>query len=115
MNVLLKVLEYISLGIGIIALAVIIWGVIRGLIEVSRAELSRRRGKEEEFLSLGRARYHIGYHLLLGLEFLIAADIIRTIIKPTLEELAILGSIVVIRIVIGYFLGKEIEQYRNTQ
>jgi uncharacterized membrane protein len=113
MNVLLKVLEYISLGIGIIALAVIIWGVIKGLVEVVRAEVSRIREKGERFLSLGQARYDVGYHLLVGLEFLIAADIIRTIIKPTLEELAILGSIVAIRIVIGYFLGKEIENFSN--
>ena len=70
---------------------------------------------EQEFIRLGRARYHIGYHLLLGLEFLIAADIVRTIVSPTLEELGILGAIVVIRIVIGYFLGKEIEQFRQTQ
>ena len=48
---------------------------------------------------------------MLGLEFLIAADIIRTIVKPSLEELAILGSIVVIRTVINYFLGKELRQY----
>jgi uncharacterized membrane protein len=50
----------------------------------------------------------------LGLEFLIAADIIRTIIRPTLEELAILGGIVVIRTVISYFLGKEIGQRKSS-
>ena len=111
MDTLLDVLDYIALAIGIIALLVIIWGVIKGLIELVRAEISRQQ-EGERFLSLGHARYNVGYHLLLGLEFLIAADIIRTIIKPTLEELAVLGIIVVIRIVIGYFIGKEIEQYR---
>ena len=112
MDVLINVLEYIALAIGIIALLIIICGVVRGLIEVARLEFSKKR-QDEEFVGLGRARYHIGYHLLLGLEFLIAADIIRTIVKPTLEELAILGTIVIIRIVIGYFLGKEIEQFRK--
>ena len=115
MDTLIDVLDYIALGIGIIALLIIIWGVVRGIIEVIRAELSGRREKEQEFVRLGRARYHIGYHLLLGLEFLIAADIVRTIVSPTLEELGILGAIVVIRIVIGYFLGKEIEQFRQAQ
>ena len=112
MDTLLDVLDYIALGIGIIALAVILWGVIKGLIELARAELSRRQQEGERFLSLGHARYNVGFHLLLGLEFLIAADIIRTIVKPTLEELAVLGIIVVIRIVIGYFIGKEIEEFR---
>jgi uncharacterized membrane protein len=115
MDTLLDVLDYIAIAIGIIALLVILWGVVKGLVELVRAEISRRQQEGERLLSLGHARYDIGYHLLLGLEFLIAADIIRTIVKPTLEELAILGSIVVIRIVIGYFIGKEIEQYRAKQ
>ena len=111
MSTLLNVLEYISLGIGIIAVIVIIWGVIKGSVEVVRVELSKPSVRGEKHISLEKARYDIGTHLLLGLEFLIAADIIRTIVKPSLEELAILGSIVVIRTVISYFLGKEIRQY----
>ena len=55
-----------------------------------------------------KVRLSIGYNLILGLEFLIAADIINTIVEPTLEELGILGAIVAIRIVLAYFLGREI-------
>jgi uncharacterized membrane protein len=43
----------------------------------------------------------------LGLEFLIAADVVRTIIQPTLMELAILGSIIAIRTAISFFLNME--------
>jgi uncharacterized membrane protein len=53
-------------------------------------------------------RYDVGYHLLLGLEFLIAADIVNTVVEPTLEELAILGGIVLIRLVLGFFLHREL-------
>ena len=108
------ILDYIALGIGSIALLVILWGVIKGVVEVIRIEVTgRKREEDREYQLLGLARYHIGYHLLLGLEFLIAADIVNTILRPTLEELAILGIIVVIRIVIGYFLGKEVSDFRN--
>lgn len=113
METLIDILEYIALSIGIIALFIILWGVFKGLIEFARVEISRRRQGDQEYVLLGQARYHIGYHLLLGLEFLIAADIIRTIVRPTLEELGILGAIVVIRIVIGYFLGREITLFRD--
>lgn len=112
MDILAKVLDYIALGIGIIALLVIVWGVIRGVIGTVRAGTSRQQ-EGDRFLLMGHARYDIGYHLLLGLEFLVAADIIRTIIDPTLPHLAILGSIVVIRVVIGYFLDKEIQEYHK--
>lgn len=91
------------------AIAVILWGVLLGLVEVVRYELRRIR-KKAQLDSLKQVRHVVGSYLLLGLEFLIAADIIRTIIQPSLEDLAILGSIVVIRTVIGYFLGREMAE-----
>ena len=45
--------------------------------------------------------------LLMGLEFMIGADIVRTLIRPSLQELAVLGSMVAIRTVISFFLNKE--------
>ena len=56
-----------------------------------------------------RLRADMGRYLLLGLEFLIAADIIDSIIHRDMESLAELAIIVVIRTVISYFLEKEIE------
>jgi uncharacterized membrane protein len=54
-----------------------------------------------------RLRHALGYYLLLGLEFLIAADIIDTLMKPSPQDLLILGAIVVIRTVISYSLKSE--------
>ncbi len=53
-------------------------------------------------------RHHFGTYILFGLEFLIAADIIDTLIKPGLQEVAILGSIVAIRSVLSFFLNREL-------
>jgi uncharacterized membrane protein len=105
---MVDILEYISLGIGIIAVIVIIWGTIMGLVELIKCEFYRFKPDEKKAVPLHQVRLTVGSYLLLGLEFLIAADIIRTIVKPTLEELAILGGIVVIRTIISYFLGKEL-------
>ena len=49
--------------------------------------------------------------LLLGLEFELAADVVRTVIAPGWEELAQLGSIAVIRTFLNYFLEKDLEKY----
>ena len=108
MNVLANVLEYISFGIGLIAVVIILWGVTTGTIELIRAKLLKHSTEEQRLNLLGRVRYNLGYHLLIALEFLIAADIIRTVIKPTLEELGILGAIVAIRVVLSYFLHREL-------
>ena len=49
-------------------------------------------------------------YLLLGLEFLIASDILKTVVDPTLDELAILGGVVIVRTVLSVFLNKEIKE-----
>jgi len=55
-------------------------------------------------------RRNLGRSILLGLEVLIVADIIRTIIvTPTLESVAVLGIIVVIRIILSFSLEVEID------
>ena len=54
-------------------------------------------------------------HLLLGLEFLIASDILKTVVDPTLDELAILGGVVVVRTVLSVFLNKEIKELAENE
>ncbi|HEG43440.1 MAG TPA: DUF1622 domain-containing protein [Phycisphaerales bacterium] len=106
----MEIINYISLGIGIGAVSVIGWGVLLGLVEFVKLEFQRTRGKhichQREIL-----RHHLGSYLLLGLEFLIAADIIRTITKPTLDEIAVLASIVAIRTILDFFLSREIASH----
>jgi uncharacterized membrane protein len=55
-------------------------------------------------------RVGIARPILLGLEFLVAADIIRTVaIEPTLENVGVLAAIVGIRTVLSFSLQLEIE------
>jgi len=57
-----------------------------------------------------RLRQRLGQAILLGLEVLIVGDIVRTIIvEPTVESVAVLGMIVVIRIVLSFSLEVEID------
>ena len=60
--------------------------------------------------SYDELRRSLGRSILLGLEVLIVADIVRTIIvDPTLESVAVLGIIVVIRILLSFSLEVEID------
>jgi uncharacterized membrane protein len=103
----MEIVDNISKILGAAAIAVICWGVVTGLIEFVKLEIGRQRGAntchQRELL-----RHHLGSYLLLGLEILIAADIVHTLIKPTLEEVAVLGAIVVIRTILSFFLNREI-------
>lgn len=111
MEVVLHVMEYIALLIGILAVLVIFWGVLFGISELVRSEIFRFRTGTRKVLPLQKVRYDIGFRLLIGLELLVAADAVRTLVSPTLEELATLAGIVIIRTIIAYFLSKDISRH----
>ena len=90
--------------------AIICWGVALIMFRLLRLEITRLR-KRSIFRQRETLRHQLGSYLLLGLEFLIAADIIGTITHPTLEGMAVLGSIVAIRTVISYFLELEVAEF----
>jgi uncharacterized membrane protein len=99
-------LEGVTTGVGIIGVIVILWGVVTATISTVRIEITHLMHQHVPRARV-KVRQQLGSSLLLGLEFLIAADVIRTVREPTIEEVAILGGIVAIRTVISYFLHKE--------
>jgi uncharacterized membrane protein len=105
------VLESIAGGVGVIGVVVILWGVVIAAVATLRVEVANLRHQQLPKVRV-RLRQQLGSSLLLGLEFLIAADVVRTVVQPTLEEVAILGGIVAIRTVISYFLHKEMADER---
>lgn len=56
-----------------------------------------------------------GTWLLLGLEFELAADIVRSAIAPTWMEIGELGAIAVIRTFLNYFLEKDLEHAAESE
>src|ERR1051325_1996976 len=109
-------LHHASFGISVLGVLVIVFGVLSGLVRFLRSEFAAARGGSVE-PERRKLRQVLGYYLLLGLEFLIAADIIDTLMKPILvENLIILGAIVLIRAVISYSLNAELnsEQKQGT-
>ena len=54
-------------------------------------------------------RLFLGTYILFGLEFMIVIDLIHSFLKPELSSLASLGVLVVIRTMISFFLGRELE------
>ncbi len=60
--------------------------------------------------SVTRFRSSLGRSILLGLEFLVAADIINTVaVEPTIQSLLVLAGIVLIRTFLSFSLEVEIE------
>lgn len=66
--------------------------------------------RQDSIEAIGRFRSSLGRAILVGLEFLVAADIINTVvIEMTLENVAALAVIVLIRTLLSFSLEAEIE------
>ena len=113
MNRSMEYLHHVSFGIGILGVLVIVFGVAGGLARFLRSEVQSARGRNVEE-DRKRLRHVLGYYLLLGLEFLIAADIIDTLIKPRVQDLIVLGAIVLIRTIISFSLNSELKSEKRT-
>jgi uncharacterized membrane protein len=49
--------------------------------------------------------------ILFGLELLIVGDVLGTVRKPSVNDLILVGAIVLIRTILGYFLSREVKEY----
>lgn len=86
--------------IGVVAIVV---GVSFALIDAG-VRLIKRNGAVYE-----RFRRVLGRAILIGLELLVAADIVRTVaVTPTLESVTVLGIIVLIRTFLSWSLQLEV-------
>ena len=107
MDMLHAVINAISFVLNVIGSLIILFGIAVSLIEFLRKEVFER----ERAVQLNETiRLKLGSYLVLGLEFFIAGDIVKTIITPTWESLGMLGTIVVIRTILSYFLTKDLRK-----
>ncbi|MDF1556907.1 MAG: DUF1622 domain-containing protein [ANME-2 cluster archaeon] len=96
-----NLIDISSLAFAYIGAAIILFGGVLAAINV--VILAARRSS----LDYDDIRRDFTHKIVFGLDFLIASDILKTIIAPTQEEIILLGAIVGIRTILGYFLGME--------
>lgn len=97
-------IEFISRALEVCGVAVIACAFAFAMLRAA-LHLGQRRGDAYEHL-----KTYMGKALLLGLEFLVAADIIQTVIvETTLNSVLSLGLLVGVRIVLGWSIAVEIE------
>jgi len=101
-----QLMDHVAQGFEALGAAILVVGVIWSFVLAAVA--ARRSGwSARTYLVLRQA---FGGTLLLGLEVLVAADLLRTVaVAPTLESVLVLGLIAVIRTVLSFSLETEIE------
>lgn len=99
-----EVVEDIGKGVDIAGITIILVGVIASTVQFLRRLL------DDVGSAYGLFRVGLGRAILLGLEFLIAGDIIRTVAtSPTFQSVGVLAAIVLIRTFLSLALNLEVE------
>ncbi|WP_269849331.1 DUF1622 domain-containing protein [Methanosarcina horonobensis] len=99
----MQIFEWVFEAIGT---TIIIYGGLRAVLQIVFQEISKKSYNLEEI------RKELTNKILFGLEFYIIVAIFGTMRNPSRDDLIILGVIVLIRTVLGYFLSKEIKEYK---
>jgi uncharacterized membrane protein len=106
-ELLVTAVGYLRLAVEAIGAAIVGFGALATAIHYAASVLGLNHYTNAQI------RLYLGRYLALGLEFQLGADILGTAIAPTLQDVLLLGAIVVIRTVLNYFLSQELERERR--
>jgi uncharacterized membrane protein len=107
MESLIHYIDMIAKVVETLGVLIMFLGLLLALVKAAKATLTRGRFSHETYLAL---RQGVGKSILLGLEVLIAADIMATVVTtPTLRSVVVLGYIVLIRTFLSLSLQVELE------
>jgi uncharacterized membrane protein len=99
-------MDGVARGVEVIGILTLVLGLAAALVRAGIA-LAGGAGGEQVYRVM---RSVFGRSILLGLEFLVAADIIRTVaVEPSLQNVLVLGLIVLIRTFLSFSLEVEID------
>ena len=100
-------IEIAALAIGVLAATIIVTAVVYSTVRYLVQIIKHRGRREEDYKAF---RESLARALMLGLEILVAADIIETVaLETTLASVTVLGLLVLIRILLSWSLTVEVE------
>lgn len=103
-SAIMQSIEFVAKGLELFGVAVIGFAFLHATV---RSLLHFRQRKEDAF---ERLKIYLGRALQLGLEFLVAADVIQTVtVAPTRENMLTLGLLIAVRTVLSWSITVEIE------
>ena len=107
-----ELLEGLAVCIDLIGVALILFGFFVSSFRLVGA-LRQSVGLRKDIGGLTEARTTLAVYILTGLEFMIASDIIHTVITREFSDLLFVGLLVIIRTAISFFLGREAAELQH--
>ena len=112
MEVFKHFLEELAFYIDLFGIFIILYGFVISAVGLFISELGRFK-ENSDLMACQKIRVQLGTYILLGIEFMIASDIIHTVLTRDLMDLAFVSALVVIRTAISFFLGREINELKG--
>ena len=107
-------LELIANVIDLAGIAILLFAALKFIIHYLLFEFKRLKGLES-ITAIRDLRLGLGSYILLALEFIIVSDIIHSVVSTSLDDLLALGLVVIVRIALSFFLGRELMETRAQQ
>ncbi len=108
------ILEMIAVAIDLVGIAILVYAALKFIAHFLGFETRRLRGLEC-VEGIRDMRLRLGSYILLSLEFIIISDIIMTGISRNVDDLLSLGLLVIIRVALSFFLGRELSDVKAGQ
>lgn len=106
MHLLHSIFEWSELIIDATAALIMVLAFVVAVFSYFR--ITFRKNSGTHIMQMQVVRCGLGVKLVFALELLIISDLLHTLVSKSLDDMAIVGALVVIRTVIAYFLDKEI-------
>jgi uncharacterized membrane protein len=104
-SIVQAIAHYVSLGIELIAIAIIAVGALVAILGIVRLRLHPETISADREVWMEFARW-----LVAGMTFQLAADIVSTSVAPTWDQVGHVAAIAAIRTFLSYFLDRELEE-----
>jgi len=112
MHELYEAIEWLAVIVDVTAVFVMAWGFVMALFGLIRGSIGAA-DEAGRIRNLQKMRCALGVKIVFALELMIISDLIETVVNQSLEELYMVGVLVVIRTAISFFLNKEIQEIES--
>jgi uncharacterized membrane protein len=112
-SLFLELAAYVELAIEALVVLLLAWAVLEAAFGLLRAAAAGALAHEKQHDARIEIWFRFALWIVLALELLIAADIIRSAISPSWDSIAQLAAISAIRTGLNWFLMRDIDAYRE--
>ena len=100
--------EFFNILLSIVGAIVVVYGSLQAFLSIFKAEFWGGAPKQKFALFTNAKRIYV-QKLIFALDFFVAADLLKLVAEPSMDEIVLIALIVVIRTVLNYSLNQELK------